>query len=340
MAIEISITDGMRISVECETPRKEPTIRNKGRSLLSIPDNYTVLDLETTGLNPAFDSIIEVACIKYRNGEEVDSYHTYVQPPAYYDEDDNGIETEYYVDEFITELTGITNEMLENAPTFDVIADELSRFLSDEVIVGHNVNFDINFLYDNYKSLDGTDFRNDFLDTMRIARLLLPELPHHRLTDLAEHFEIEGIHHRAMEDCRTTQGVLQNLGRLLCEQDIDLEALLKQKNRCDLTALTADQSSINPDHMFYRQNCVFTGKLKRFTRKDAAQLVVNIGGCCENNITKSTNFLIIGSMDSPQIKNKKSSKLKKAEKLILAGQDLKILSEDTFYELIEEEQQR
>lgn len=187
--------------------------RNKGRSLLQIPRDYTVLDLETTGLRPASDSIIEVACIKYRDGREVDTYHSYVRPSTFHSEDNEGYT--YYVNGSITNLTGITNEMLEEAPSFEDIAEELSAFLEGEIIVGHNVNFDINFLYDNYKNFDGSDFSNDFLDTMRLARRLLPDLPHHRLDDLADFFNIRGIHHRAMEDCRMTQEVLRGLASLV-----------------------------------------------------------------------------------------------------------------------------
>lgn len=91
------------------------------------------------------------------------------------------------------------------------------------------------------------------------------------------------------------------------------------------------------DHPFYNKNCVFTDALEKFTRKDAAQIVCNIGGFCENNVTKKTNFLIVGDFDySANIKDGKSSKLKKAEQLILAGQDLHIISENTFYDMLED----
>lgn len=328
----------ININLGLENSSAPPAKRNKGKSLLKISNDYTVIDLETTGLNPAFDNIIEVACIKYRNGEKIDSYHSYVQPPAFYEDDEDGQERSYYVDDFITDLTGITNEMLETAPTFDEIADGLYTFLDGDVLVGHNVNFDINFLYDNFAECNKPDFSNDFIDTMRLARLVLPELPHHRLIDLAEHFSISGIqHHRAINDCTITNNVLLQLRKLINEKNIDIEKYVAYHRKYDLTKLscTQDINTIDKTHMLYNKNCVFTGKLERFPRKDAAQIVVNIGGYCENIVTKNTNFLIIGEMKAPAIKNNKSTKIKKAEKLILAGQDLKILSEDTFYDLIE-----
>ena len=96
--------------------------RHKGSSLLSLPDNYIILDLETTGYNPRFDEIIEVACIRYAGSEKIDTFHSYVQPTPYEDDEDDSI---HYVDDFITELTGISDDMLANAPKFKDIAKDL-----------------------------------------------------------------------------------------------------------------------------------------------------------------------------------------------------------------------
>lgn len=305
-------------------------IRHKGISLLSLPDNYIVLDLETTGYNPHFDEIIEVACIRYSGSEKIDSFHSYVQPTPY------GDDSIHYVDDFITKLTGITDDMLVTAPKFKDIANELYDYLGDSVIVGHNVNFDINFLYDNFLKCLGCEFKNDYLDTMRLSRIALPDLPHHRLKDLKEYFSIDGIQHRALNDCQITYTILSELLDYIQENNIDLERYLHPKS-FDLTSLTGDVTLNDPSNPLYGKHCVFTGKLQRFVRKDAAQIVCNIGGCCDNSVTKKTNFLIIGGLDDiPLVKDGKSTKMKKAEKLILDGQDLKILSESTFYDLIED----
>ena len=305
-------------------------IRHKGISLLSLPDNYIVLDLETTGYNPHFDEIIEVACIRYSGSEKIDSFHSYVQPTPY------GDDSIHYVDDFITKLTGITDDMLVTAPKFKDIANELYDYLGDSVIVGHNVNFDINFLYDNFLKCLGCEFKNDYLDTMRLSRIALPDLPHHRLKDLKEYFSIDGVQHRALNDCQITHTVLSKLLDYIQENNVDLERYLHPK-RFDLTSLTGDVTLNDPSNPLYGKHCVFTGKLQRFVRKDAAQIVCNIGGCCDNSVTKKTNFLIIGGLDDiPLVKDGKSTKMKKAEKLILDGQDLKILSESTFYDLIED----
>lgn len=329
--VVISLTSSPKEPKESEKlEESKKYIRHKGISLLSLPDNYIVLDLETTGYNPHFDEIIEVACIRYSGSEKIDSFHSYVQPTPY------GDDSIHYVDDFITKLTGITDDMLVTAPKFKDIANELYDYLGDSVIVGHNVNFDINFLYDNFLKCLGCEFKNDYLDTMRLSRIALPDLPHHRLKDLKEYFSIDGVQHRALNDCQITHTVLSKLLDYIQENNIDLERYLHPK-RFDLTSLTGDVTLNDPSNPLYGKHCVFTGKLQRFVRKDAAQIVCNIGGCCDNSVTKKTNFLIIGGLDDiPLVKDGKSTKMKKAEKLILDGQDLKILSESTFYDLIED----
>lgn len=327
----ISISFGKN-GFEVSSGKESKRIRKKGRSLLDLPQDYTVIDLETTGLEPRYDDIIEVACIKYRGGEEVGRFQSLVQPPLQNDEEDDEGEP-YYVDEFIESLTGITNEMLADAPKFDAIEQQVADFLNGELLVGHNVNFDINFLYDNLEPY-GVEIGNDFVDTMRLSRRALPDLPHHRLNDLAEYFSIDGEHHRAMGDCEMTNHILLGLAKIIRENDVDLS--VHRYSSIDLRSLQPDPTKFVQDHIFYDRNCVFTGKLERFTRKEAAQIVLNIGGHCENNVTKHTNFLVVGNFDyCSNVKGNKSGKLKKAEGLILRGQDLQILSESAFYDLVE-----
>lgn len=306
--------------------------RQKGKSLFEIPSDYTVIDLETTGLSPEINEIIEVACLKFRDHKLIDSFQSLVRPPLTEIYEPNGDIRQGYVNSFITGLTGIDDEMLKNAPTFSDIADKLFAFLENEKIVGHNVNFDINFLYDNFSANGGLIFGNDFIDTLRLARIAIPEMMSHRLCDLTDRFQISTEHHRALADCESTQKVLLKLKDIVSEKEIDLS--LYGKGRFDLTALKVKGDNIDTSHIFYDKNCVFTGKLEKFQRKDAAQIVVNIGGHCENNVTAKTNFLIIGGLNCSTIKDGKSAKMKKAEKLILAGQYLQILSENTFYDLI------
>ena len=98
--------------------------------------------------------------------------------------------------------------------------------------------------------------------------------------------------------------------------------------------LAADGAEMDEMHPLYGKHCVFTGTLAKMVRLDAAQAVVNVGGLCDNRVTKDTNFLILGASDYSKIKDGKSSKLKRAESLIAKGADLQIISENVFYDLM------
>lgn len=305
-------------------------IEKNGKSLFTFPSDYTVIDLETTGLEPYNDHIIEIACVKYRGGKEVDRFDTLIQPPPYYFNFDNA---PVYVPDFITELTGITNEMLINAPCFKSIGQKIYDFLDGEILVGHNVTFDIRFLKLNFRIDFYLPFYNDYVDTLRLSRRILPDLPHHTLTTMADHFNIEAPPHRAFSDCLTTQNLLQKLAEMVKVNNINL-AEIERKKPCDLRTLKNDNSKEIPPNFFFGKTCVFTGKLEKFKKEEAAQIVVNMGGKCDNNVNKSTNILVVGGLDSVLIKEGKSNKLIKAEKMREKGKNVHILSEDTFYELI------
>ena len=147
----------------------------KGKSLIEIPNKYIAFDIETTGLDSMYDEIIEIGAIKIEDGKEIETFSTLIKP-------------EYEIDEFITELTGITNEMVMDAPKIGEVLPKFMDFIKDSVILGHNINFDINFIYDNLINEDMKPITNDFVDTLRLSRRLLPELKHHRLSDLANYY--------------------------------------------------------------------------------------------------------------------------------------------------------
>lgn len=174
-------------------------IRKKGKSLIKIPSRFVVFDIETTGLNPATDEIIEISAIKVIDNVIEDTFSYLIKPNN---------EIPY----FITELTKITNEMVENALSIEEVLPRFIDFIEDEILVGHNVNFDINFIYDNLIKLGKEPLKNDFVDTLRLSRKLLPNLNHHRLSDITNYYKINNKgSHRAMRDTEMTLEVLQML---------------------------------------------------------------------------------------------------------------------------------
>lgn len=346
-------------------PRKAKRLRNKGTSMICFPDDYVVVDIETTGLDPRFDAIIEVAAIRFHKGVEIDRFQELVRPDQFYVWDDEFWEEdeltkderenllkEYidfegekvcFVDSFITELTGITNEMLVSARTEKLVLKDFLEYIGDDIIVGHNVNFDINFLFDAKMKHFQSEFKNDYVDTMRLGRRLLKELRHHRLEDLADYYRIDYSEaHRALKDSVITHLVLGHLKNEAIKQYgsvDDFIASTKQKSSYNIKDIVVTVDEIDEDNFFFGMSCCFTGTLEKMPRKEAMQLVVNSGGAVTATVTKKTNYLILGNFDYNATikKGEKSSKLIKAEKMKLEGKNIEILSENVFYDLITEE---
>lgn len=302
----------------------------KGKSLIDIPNNYVVFDIETTGLDPEFDEIIEIGAVKIKDGIKIDTFNSLIKP-------------EYEIDEFITELTGITNGMVENAPSIDEVLPKFMDFIRDYIIIGHNVNFDINFIYDNLEELNIPPITNDFVDTLRISRRLIPELKHHKLSDLANYFNIDtNGSHRSLKDVEITLEVLKNLNTMIIEkyQNMDnFKDACKTKSHSGIRAsdITTNNTEFDEENMLYDKYVVITGTLGKMLRKEAMQVIADLGGHCQDGVNKDTNYLILGNNDyNPILRGKKSSKLLKAENLKLKGQDIEIISENVFYDIIPE----
>ena len=152
----------------------------------------------------------------------------------------------------------------------------------------------------------------------------------------------QNISHRALADCEATNACYLSLKQQAIEKYGDLGsfiALFKKKHsrQISLKDIQPTTDEIDEDSPFFGKVFVFTGVLDRMLRKDAAQLVVNRGGLCGDNITKKTNYLVLGCNDyCSTIKDGKSSKQKKAEQLKLEGNDIEIISENIFYEMLED----
>ncbi|MFZ5967593.1 MAG: exonuclease domain-containing protein [Bacillota bacterium] len=319
ITISFDLENGVSITGIPKTMRER-----KGKSHLKFIDDYIVLDLETTGLDPSYDEIIEIAAIKFSNGERISEFATLVKP-------DNKI------DKYITELTGITNAMIKDAPKIHEALPKLMEFVGDSVIIAHNANFDINFLYDNNMICFNKPLSNDFVDTMRISRRLFKDI-RHRLVDLVNEFEIPiNIQHRALADCEATHQVYEHMKTHCRINNIDLSAFNRTSHdkSFDLKDFKPETDEFDRSHPIYGMSVCFTGTLEKFQRKDALQIVVNLGGIPSDSVTKNTNILVLGNNDyCASIKDGKSNKQKKAEDLILKGQDLIIISEKSFYDML------
>ena len=121
-------------------------------------------------------------------------------------------------------------------------------------------------------------------------------------------------------------------------KDLWVKKPRKYSNGIHIRDIVPNNVAINENSMFYGKQVVFTGALEKMLRKDAMQIVVNLGGQLSGNVTKKTNYLILGDNSYNAIlKGEKSSKHRRAEKLKLEGQDIEIIDEKTFYDILKTE---
>lgn len=149
--------------------------------------SYIAIDLETTGLNPKEDRIIEIGAIRVENGEEKERYHTMINPRC-------------TLEPRITELTGITADMVEHAPDLAEIADELLEFAGELPLLGHHVIFDYSFLKRGLVNL-GYSFEKNGIDTLKLCRRFMPPEEKKTLAQACAFFGIRQEQaHRALAD--------------------------------------------------------------------------------------------------------------------------------------------
>ena len=153
-------------------------------------NTYVALDLETTGLSPMRDQILEIGAARVENGEITGTYETFV---------DSGVE----IPARITDLTGITAEMTAGSPQLREAVEGFLEFSGDAVLLGHNLPFDYGFMKRNVVKLGG-EYERHGLDTLAIAKSVLSDLPGRALNQVAAHYGIvQEHHHRALDDAIT-----------------------------------------------------------------------------------------------------------------------------------------
>ncbi|NCA26485.1 MAG: DNA polymerase III subunit epsilon [Methylophilaceae bacterium] len=169
--------------------------------------SYVLLDLETTGATPLKDRITEIALIKFEDGKEVDRWQTLVNPQT-------------KIPDFIQSLTGITNEMVENAPTFEQVAGELLDYLDGAVMCAHNVRFDHGFLKAEFKRI-GITLKQKVLCTVKLSRKLYPQYKSHGLSAIIERHNFTcSNRHRAMGDVEVMAQLIE-----LAKNELGTESL-------------------------------------------------------------------------------------------------------------------
>ena len=205
------------------------------RSTLQTLDtvDFVVLDTETTGLRPGPDRVIEVAGVRLRGGAIIERFQSILNPGR-------------RVPPFIVQFTGITQEMVNDAPSAHEIMPAFLRFIDGAVIVGHNVGFDMSFL-SHEAQLIGQTFPIDSIDTIMLARRMLPPLKRFKLDAVAAYLKIPTANrHRAMGDSEVTAEIFLHLLKLARQQGIETLGHLRRRLQLPV-AWTGDITQVATD---------------------------------------------------------------------------------------------
>lgn len=127
---------------------------------------YSVIDIETTGLTETEDEIIEIAIVKVKNGKIVDNYTTLIKPSK-------------QLSNRIQEITHISNDILQYAPSIETVIPKVLEFIGNDIIVSHNAEFTMKYLKHNIDTID-----NEVIDTLELTRQLFPEIKNHKLSNV------------------------------------------------------------------------------------------------------------------------------------------------------------
>ena len=172
-----------------------------------IDSEYVVFDIETTGLSPTNNRIIEIGAVRIKDGRIQDTFSEFVNP-------------EVPIPYTITKLTSITDAMVQNAPTIEVILPKFLEYIGDASVVAHNATFDTGFIRENAKRL-GLVFDSTIVDTMTLAHILLPELGKYTLDRLCKQFGVVNEHHhRACDDAAATAEIFVKMIKMIKEKGI------------------------------------------------------------------------------------------------------------------------
>ncbi len=176
--------------------------------------NFVALDLETTGLDNKNDRVIEIGAVKYVAGKATEEYTTFINPKT-------------PIPPNITMLTGIKDEDVASAPTFDAVAKHLIDFIGDLSLCGHQIEFDINFLNEEYKRANLPKVFMKQIDTAVLSRIVLSNINRYTLKHVARSLDITlDRAHRALDDARASGNVALALVPKLAELPLMTRAVM------------------------------------------------------------------------------------------------------------------
>lgn len=304
--------------------------------------NFVALDFETA--NERRDSACALGLVVVSDGIVAQQFEWLICPP------------EPRFSALNVALHGIREQDVIGKPTFADIWLNVKGLLECSPVVAHNASFDAGVLAHTLAAYGLCPPELDWYCTKQIARAVWPGLPTYNLAHLAEVFNLQLTHHNAVHDAlacaQIARNACDNIGvttlnelalRISCRQAINLTASTekstgsrRRRNTVSARDITPTCDGIRPRAMISGYAFAFTGELISMARQAAMQVVVNAGGTCTDNVSKRTNYLVVGGLYTQEFKNGyKTGKMKRAIELIEGGSSLEIITEDDFCEMLE-----
>ncbi|MFQ9933607.1 MAG: PolC-type DNA polymerase III [Lachnospiraceae bacterium] len=190
----------------------------------SLDDTYVVFDIETTGLSAAYDKIIEIGGVKVQGGVIVDKFSEFINP-------------QMPIPFKIEQLTSINDSMVMEADTVDAVLPRFLEFCEGAVMVAHNADFDMSFIFKNASDL-GIDFKCTIVDTVSLARVLIPSISRYKLDTVAKAVGVTlEHHHRAVDDAGCTAEIFVKFIQMLKDRNITNLNMVNDMSKSSETAI-------------------------------------------------------------------------------------------------------
>ena len=216
--------------------------------------------METTGLNPKRDRIIEIGAVKVRNGQIVDTFQRLVDPKQ-------------ELEERVEVLTGISSKELEGQPTIQEILPELKEFLGEDVLLGHRVLFDYSFLKRSFTN-EKIPFERKGIDTLKLARQFVTECESKKLESLCKYYGITHQAHRALGDAQATIELYQILVEKYYNEDAFAPKPLEFKVKKESPITKAQKERLTL--LLAKHNLVPKCEIASMTRNEASRYMDQI----------------------------------------------------------------
>lgn len=307
--------------------------------------DFVAIDFETANGNN--NSACSMGIVGVKDKEIVETKYYLIQPPN------------MEFDKTNIDIHGITPEEVRDKPRFPEIWKEVKHLFEDNIVIAHNAQFDMSVLkcLDLEYELGIPDFK--YICSIPISTIACSGIKN-SLVDRANHLGIDiGEHHNAMDDAITSANiVIETINRkrrksfesflntydsipIRLFSELKYQTHFKKgnkfKNRVNISEIVPECSIADHTHIFCGKDIVFTGDLSELSRKDAMQIVVNLGGILKSGVSRKTNYLVVGKQDKSIVgKDGLSSKERRAYQLINDGFDIKVIRENLFYDLIRE----